>query len=419
MTREDKSDMFISEIKEHVLSKIFSTQAEINEFFDNVKKPEMIFTLRVNTIKISRDSLIELIRKNNPEVEITEGPFYNTIIMNITGPFEVHSHSKRIMIDRYAAEAVMVGADLFFPGVKFPEGKVKKGDMVSLVSLDTKTIVAEAISQEDAINIRADIRGICAVNVNSLYKTPKFRNFKPDLWDAGYYTDQSLIPLFAIHSVLEYYKEGMKIFDLCAAPGNKTSAISEILYTKYNIFPSIVAIDRSKNRLNSLEDYITRLNLSNITVVNDDIKNYMKSNRSEVFETGDIVIFDPSCSALGKRPKLNFDFGYKQIQQSAGYQMELAAYAVEYLKPGGIFMYNTCTLAIDENEMICKELIENYSLTPLFVEIPDYFSQKYKVGRGIPIEGLEDHCKNFVRFYVGKELGESYFIAILKKKPNN
>ena len=131
----------------HILNQIFSDPQDIDDFFEYVKSPEKIFTLRVNTTKISQESLIDLIFTHNLEVKIRKGPFYNNLIMDIEGPFDIPVHSKKILIDRYAAESVMKGADLFFPGVKHPEGKVKKEDFVSLVNLNDGMVVAEAISQ--------------------------------------------------------------------------------------------------------------------------------------------------------------------------------------------------------------------------------------------------------------------------------
>ncbi len=410
-----KNLQFEEEISKKILEPIFTDSHEIDDFFNCVKQPERIFTLRVNPTKISTDTLLQLIQSQNPEVDIRKGPLKNTLIMNIEGPFELKEHPKRIFVDRYAAESIMKGADLFFPGVKHPEGKVKKNDLVSLVNLGDGKIVGEGISQADAIDIRSDIDGICAITTNSLYKTPKFRNFKPNLWESGYYTDHSLIPLSAIYILMEFYKPGMRIFDLCSAPGNKTTAMSEIAYYLYKEYPNITAIERSARRVKSIETLVTRLDLKNIKIVNEDIRTYLEKNKIDASEQGDLVLFDPPCSALGKRPKLEFEFGIKHIEESAKYQKMLLKDAVQYVKRGGILMYNTCTLSIQENEMVCKELIEKHHFTPLKIEIPDYFTKKYKISRGIPIEGMATYSDNFIRFYVGKELGESYFIGLFKK----
>ncbi len=413
--KKEKNLKFEEEIRTMVLKPIFTDSNVIDEFFNYVKQPERIFTLRVNPAKISSDELLELIRSHNSEVEIRKGLLPNTLIMNIEGPFELKEHPKRILVDRYAAESIMKGADLFFPGVKHPEGKVKKGDLVSLVNLNDGMIVGEGISQADAIYIRSDIDGICVITTNSLYKTPKFRNFQPNLWESGYYTDHSLIPLFAVYNLMKLYKPGMKIFDLCSAPGNKTTAMSEIIYNQQKEYPDITAIERSTRRVKSIEALVTRLDLKNIKIINEDIRNYLEKNKEFACEQGDLVLFDPPCSALGKRPKLEFEFGIQHIEESAKYQKMLLKYAVQYVKPQGILMYNTCTLSIQENEMVCREIIENYHFTPLKIEIPEYFTEKYKISRGFAIEGLEKYSDCFIRFYVGKELGESYFIALFKK----
>ena len=198
------------------------------------------------------------------------------------------------------------------------------------------------------------------------------------MWESGFYTDQLLITLCAVHLFMNFYRTGMKIFDLCSAPGNKTTAMSEIGYFKYKEFPQTIAIERSARRVRSIENLISRLGLQNITVINEDIREYLKKNHYDAIGQGDLVYFDPPCSALGKRPKLEFEFGIQHIEESARYQKMLLSYAVQYVKPNGIFMYNTCTLSIQENEMICKEIIEKYGFSPISIEIPDYFKENYK-----------------------------------------
>lgn len=140
-------------------------------------------------------------------------------------------------------------------------------------------------------------------------------------------------------------KEGEKVLDLCAAPGGKTTHIAELLGNT----GEVVAFDLHENKLSLIEDNAKRLGLSNIVCKAMDAT---KLN-SEYICYGDKVLIDVPCSGLGiirKKPEIKWNKSRQDLRDLVEVQRKIMENAWQYLKPGGILLYSTCTLNKEENE---------------------------------------------------------------------
>ena len=63
------------------------------------------------------------------------------------------------------------------------------------------------------------------------------------------------------------------------------------------------------------------------------------------------VILDPPCSALGLRPTLYYERDEEEFISLSSYQKQFLKVAAKILKSGGLLLYSTCTLTIEENEL--------------------------------------------------------------------
>jgi 16S rRNA (cytosine967-C5)-methyltransferase len=127
--------------------------------------------------------------------------------------------------------------------------------------------------------------------------------------------------------------KGKRVADLCAAPGGKTAQLA-------HAGAKVTAVDVSEKRLKRLRENLTRLDLEAEIVAADILK-------WEPEEAFDAILLDAPCSATGTIRR-NPDIPYlKQPSDLAGLvalQQQMLAKALDFLKPGGVLVYCTCSL---------------------------------------------------------------------------
>lgn len=135
------------------------------------------------------------------------------------------------------------------------------------------------------------------------------------------------------------------VLDLCSAPGGKTTHIGELLENK----GTVKAFDLHENKLSLIQENIDRLGLTNIELKQMDATDL----NSEYVSCADKVLIDVPCSGLGiirKKPEIKWSKNRKQLTEIVEVQRKIMKNAWQYLKPGGIMVYSTCTLNKEENE---------------------------------------------------------------------
>ncbi len=148
-------------------------------------------------------------------------------------------------------------------------------------------------------------------------------------------------------------KPGMRVLDLCAAPGGKTAFISDVM----NNTGEVVALDRYESRLKILIKNLDRLKVTNV------IRKVIDANDYEDAEGFDRVLVDAPCSGLGtltKKPDLKWKRDLGDIRKIVNIQYDLLKKGASLLKPSGFIVYSTCTIEPEENfEIVKKFLLEN------------------------------------------------------------
>ena len=196
-------------------------------------------------------------------------------------------------------------------------------------------------------------------------------------------------------------KPGEKVFDMCAAPGSKTTQTG--IYMKNQ--GEIVAYEKDKIRCERLKYNLDKQGIGIAKVVLGD--SCMPGD--EYTGYFDKVLLDAPCSAEGRicinDPRSFRFWSEKNIRENAKLQRRLIRAAVKCLKPGGVLVYSTCTLAREENEMVGETALKEFAGSLKLEKIDLDF--KYK----LPILGnLHGMLKA-----MPSNISEGFFVAKFRK----
>ena len=148
---------------------------------------------------------------------------------------------------------------------------------------------------------------------------------------------------------------GMKVLDVCAAPGGKSFAAAIAMGNK----GEIISCDIHPHKQKLIEAGAQRLGLDCVRAMTQNAKERV----GEWENAFDLVIADVPCSGLGiirKKP----DIRYKDPAALAGLpaiQKDILDNVCAYVKPGGVLIYSTCTLLERENEAIVSEFVHEHT----------------------------------------------------------
>ncbi|MBP5798715.1 MAG: hypothetical protein J6W43_02250 [Prevotella sp.] len=234
---------------------------------------------------------------------------------------------------------------------------------------------------------------------------PQF-TFDP-LFHAGCYYVQEASSMFVTHILrslelrTESLESKLKVLDLCAAPGGKSTAIRTVLPEG----SVLVSNEPIPTRAQILLENITKWGWPNCIVTN----NYPRDFRKAKVKF-DIILCDVPCSGEGmfrKDPNAISEWSLQNVEKCWRLQREIVADAWECLNPGGILIYSTCTYNIKENEENVRWIMEEYDAEA--IEIPT------KSEWGITGSLLEGFDAPVYHFIPGFTRGEGLFICALRK----
>lgn len=225
------------------------------------------------------------------------------------------------------------------------------------------------------------------------------------LWHAGVYYPQEASSMFIAHIFqhLEQEQAAIKILDLCAAPGGKSTLLNTLL-SKNSL---LIANEVIKSRADILSENLSKWGQANCIITNNDPSDFTPLNHYF-----DVVLADVPCSGEGmfrKQPKAVVEWSLDNVQLCAARQKRIVHQAAQLVKPGGYLIYSTCTYQTSENEDNIAWLQENYPLKSIAIPIPSewgisHVCQSSKAGE-----------VNAYRFYPHKVQGEGFFVSVLQK----
>lgn len=204
-------------------------------------------------------------------------------------------------------------------------------------------------------------------------------------------------------------REGLKILDLCAAPGGKTTQLAALCAEKGG---AVLANEYVSARSRILAGNVERMGLDNVLVTNVDSK-YIAKWYPAFF---DLVVVDAPCSGEGMYRKNDLaisEWSPENVMTCAERQREILANAVSTVASGGYLLYSTCTYSTEENEEIVAWLTETYPdfcIVPCHEDVTAHTADGVDItGGGMPALAL---CR---RFYPHVSAGEGQFVALLRR----
>lgn len=204
-------------------------------------------------------------------------------------------------------------------------------------------------------------------------------------------------------------RDDLKILDLCAAPGGKTTQLAAASAARGGL---VLANEYNAARSRILAGNIERMGLSNVCVTNTDTK-FIAEWYPDYF---DLVAVDAPCSGEGmfrKNELAILEWSPRNVEISAQRQREILTNGAKNVAPGGYLLYSTCTYSIEENEGTVADFLHTH---PDFSLIPCAEAVVSRTASGVAIEGAEDLDLSLCRrFYPHVSRGEGQFVALMQR----
>jgi len=237
------------------------------------------------------------------------------------------------------------------------------------------------------------------------YYLPERPSFTLDpLFHAGAYYVQEASSMFleeALKQTVDLSKP-LKVLDLCAAPGGKSTLIQSII----SAASLLVSNEVIKTRVNILSENMTKWGAANVIVTNNDPSDFLRLKNYF-----DVIVVDAPCSGSGlfrKDPNAITEWSENNVQLCAQRQQRILADIMPSLKEGAVLIYSTCSYSQQEDEEITDWLMEGFKVESVKLKIEESW--------GI-VETVSEKEKGYgYRFYPDKVKGEGFFIAAFKKK---
>lgn len=148
---------------------------------------------------------------------------------------------------------------------------------------------------------------------------------------------------------------GDLILDACAAPGGKTTHLAELIGDQ----GSIIAIDTSARGVERINQNAQRLGLGSIQT---QCANASKTLPAKLAGPYDRILVDAPCSGLGtlrSHPEIKWQRDDSDIARLCVLQARILQSVTQHLKIGGVLVYSTCTLTVDENERVVEVFLRD------------------------------------------------------------
>jgi 16S rRNA C967 or C1407 C5-methylase (RsmB/RsmF family) len=291
---------------------------------------------------------------------------------------------------------------------ELPIGFIKRADSQEYIEKESLFSALSAVSPTSIRINRAKWPGIPLENdkvpwCETGYYLGRRPQFTLDpLLHAGCYYVQEASSMFLEQAVKQTGadRDGLRILDLCAAPGGKTTHLASLAGEG----SVVVANEVVRARASILAENVVKWGRGNTIVTSSDPEAF-----GRLGGYFDLIVVDAPCSGEGMFRELNVrdEWSVDNCSLCAGRQWRIIADVWPSLKEGGHLIYSTCTFNPDENEKQIQRLLSQFacSSVPLkyssFPGIAPVPTKKETLGYG---------------FHPGRVRGEGFFLAVVRKE---
>lgn len=220
------------------------------------------------------------------------------------------------------------------------------------------------------------------------------------LHHAGAYYVQDPSAMMPVYAARSYIWPGMKVLDMCAAPGGKTSQLASLLHGE----GVLVANEKVTSRARILQGNIERMGIRNAVVLNYGPEAVAQCYRNYF----DFVLCDAPCSGEGmfrKYDNAGEEWSEENVLLCAARQKEILSYAAKTVAENGYLMYSTCTFSKEENEEVIRHFLSchnDFEIVPVSESV-----------KAVTVGG--ENMPEARRFYPHRCEGEGQFLCLLHR----
>lgn len=236
---------------------------------------------------------------------------------------------------------------------------------------------------------------------------PNF-TFDP-LLHAGVYYVQEASSMFIDHVLRQYVKEPVRMLDLCAAPGGKSTCAAAALPEGSTLYSNEPIHKRALTLSENIQKWQV-LHVSGSPAVPIITTNNYPRDYKKAKAMFDVILCDVPCSGEGmfrKDEGAIAEWSIQNVRRCQQLQREIVETIWPCLRPGGLLIYSTCTFNTHENEENVQWICDELGATILPVETDEAW--------GITGSLLKGFDQPVYRFIPGKTRGEGLFMAVLQK----
>ncbi len=228
-----------------------------------------------------------------------------------------------------------------------------------------------------------------------LEQRPSF-TFDP-LFHAGTYYVQEASSMFIEQAIIQLVDRSLplRVLDLCAAPGGKSTHIQSIL----NENSLLVSNEVIRSRVNILQDNIIKWGSANVMVTNNDPRDL-----SRLPEFFDLIVIDAPCSGSGlfrREPEAIDEWSEDNVMLCSQRQQRIISDTWNSLKAGGLLIYSTCSYSLQEDEEIFDWIKQTFQADSMSIRLNEEWN-------------ITDTGKGY-RFWPDKIKGEGFYLSVFRK----
>jgi 16S rRNA C967 or C1407 C5-methylase (RsmB/RsmF family)/NOL1/NOP2/fmu family ribosome biogenesis protein len=255
----------------------------------------------------------------------------------------------------------------------------------------------------DIEQVSFTVEGKVPWSSNGYYLTERPSFTIDPLFHAGAYYVQEASSMFLEAAIRQScdLSQPLRVLDLCAAPGGKSTLIQSVISED----SLLVSNELIKSRANILVENMTKWGAANVVVTNNEPQHFER-----LPDFFDLIVVDAPCSGSGlfrKDPEAIDEWSLNNVALCSHRQQKILLEVMGALKPGGVLIYSTCSYSKEENEEIADWLLQNLKVENMRLAIDE--------GWGI-VETTSSLFNSYgYRFYPDKLKGEGFFMAAFKK----